>query len=373
MNLDFKNATNTIISQETLEILRQYNSVIIFGAGDSGSWVFLLLKNNNIKIDAFCDNYKAKQGTIKEGLPVLSFEDAITKYPDSAICIGSVWFEEIYNQIINFDDRLKNNVFSILTTMVWETGNKAFVSDEVNYIQAHIQDLEKTLQMFADDFSKKTFEGLLNYRLTRNLKYLRQIKSSEKIYLDKDIVNQKLIKKDVLVDGGAFDGDTIQYFINEFGTNKLCIHAYEADLRNSMTLKKNIINKYGLNLMVHNAALWDKDGEILSFSGNGLSGSVNGNITSNEVKTETIDSLINLEKKVGYIKLDIEGAEKKALMGAKLIIQRDRPILAVCAYHLQDDLIELPKLVKQICPDYKLYLRHYRLSSSDTVLYAIKN
>ena len=371
MNLDFENATNIIVSQETLKNIRHYNHVIIFGAGDSGSWVFLLLKNNNIKVDVFCDNYKAKQGTIKHGLPVLSFLDAIAKYPDSAICIGSVWFEEIYNQIIYYDSGLKDNIFSVLTTMVWETGNKSFESREENYIHDHLLDLEKIQQIFSDDFSKITFEGVLNYRLTRNLKYLKKIKSSEKIYLDKDIINQKLIKKDVIVDGGAFDGDTIQYFINELGTNKLCIHAYEADLRNCIALEKNIANNYVLNLIIHNTALWDTDGEILKFSGNGLSGSVNSTVFSNEVKTETIDSLMGIVDKVGYIKLDIEGAEKNALLGASQIIQRDKPILAICSYHLQDDLIELPKLVLNICPEYKLYLRHYRLSSSDTILYAI--
>lgn len=371
MNLDYKNATTNIISDKNLKRIKQYNSVIVFGAGDSGTWVYMLLEKYGIEVNAYCDNYKAKQGTKKHGLPVLSFEEAVKKYPQAAICIGSVWYEEIYNQIINYDCNLKNNIFSVLTTMVWETGNKAFKSEEINYIKNNHQKLEMIQDLFVDDYSKKTFEGLINYRLTRNLDYLKQIKSLNSIYLDEDFIDIDYLKTSVCIDGGAFDGDTIKYFIDKSETNQLYFHAYEADLMNCNALKKYIASIHGLKVFIHNAALWNKDGELLHFSGGGLSAAIKDAITNDHVKTETIDSLMNVEKRIGYIKLDIEGSENKALNGARKIIKRDKPVLAICAYHLQDDLIELPKLILEINPEYKLYLRHYRLSSSDTIIYAV--
>ena len=61
----------------------------------------------------------------------------------------------------------------------------------------------------------------------------------------------------------------------------------------------------------------------------------------------------------------------RALEGARKRISHDRPILAICAYHLQDDLLVLSNIIKSIDREYVLYLRHYMNSSGDTILYAI--
>lgn len=72
-----------------------------------------------------------------------------------------------------------------------------------------------------------------------------------------------------------------------------------------------------------------------------------------------------------FIKMDIEGAELAALKGAKNTIKMYKPKLAICVYHNPLDIIEIPKLIKEIEPSYKLYLRHYSKFYSDTILYAI--
>ena len=72
-----------------------------------------------------------------------------------------------------------------------------------------------------------------------------------------------------------------------------------------------------------------------------------------------------------YIKMDIEGAEHKAIEGAKNIIANNKPRLAISIYHKQEDLWDLPKLLLDIRPDYKFYIRHYTMGFADTVLYAV--
>ena len=72
-----------------------------------------------------------------------------------------------------------------------------------------------------------------------------------------------------------------------------------------------------------------------------------------------------------YIKMDIEGAEHKALEGAKKIIANNKPRLAISIYHKQEDLWDLPKLILNIRPDYKFFIRHYTMGFADTVLYAV--
>ena len=49
----------------------------------------------------------------------------------------------------------------------------------------------------------------------------------------------------------------------------------------------------------------------------------------------------------------------------------DAPILAVCVYHAQDDLWKLPLLMKQMVPEYRLFLRCHEGDGWQTVAYAV--
>lgn len=75
--------------------------------------------------------------------------------------------------------------------------------------------------------------------------------------------------------------------------------------------------------------------------------------------------------KVTFIKMDVEGSELESLKGAKNIIQRDRPKLAICIYHKPEDMVEIPLYIKELVPEYKLYVRHHSNYITETVLYAI--
>lgn len=88
------------------------------------------------------------------------------------------------------------------------------------------------------------------------------------------------------------------------------------------------------------------------------------------IEAKTIDSLI--DEKVTYLKMDIEGTELKALLGAKETILRSKPKLAICVYHKPEDLIEIPLLLKGLVSDYRFFLRHYSNNDSETVLYAVR-
>ena len=74
---------------------------------------------------------------------------------------------------------------------------------------------------------------------------------------------------------------------------------------------------------------------------------------------------------ITFLKMDIEGSELAALRGAERIIREQRPKLAICVYHKPEDLREIPSLLLSYHPDYKLYLRHYSINETETVLYAI--
>jgi hypothetical protein len=72
-----------------------------------------------------------------------------------------------------------------------------------------------------------------------------------------------------------------------------------------------------------------------------------------------------------FIKLDIEGAEKEALLGSAEIIKRRKPKLAICAYHKPEDIYELPRTILALRGDYRFALRQHVAGYWDTVLYAV--
>lgn len=88
------------------------------------------------------------------------------------------------------------------------------------------------------------------------------------------------------------------------------------------------------------------------------------------IETTSLDSAL-AGKRVTFIKMDIEGAELKALMGAEKIIREQKPKLAISLYHSPEDICTIPQYLMRVRQDYKYYLRHYSLFDTETVLYAI--
>lgn len=83
------------------------------------------------------------------------------------------------------------------------------------------------------------------------------------------------------------------------------------------------------------------------------------------------------DERITLISMDIEGAELSVVRGLKKCIQNNRPVLAICAYHKPEDIVQLPKIVNNIVKDYKIYFRKYapsynsHLRSGELVMYAV--
>ena len=78
-------------------------------------------------------------------------------------------------------------------------------------------------------------------------------------------------------------------------------------------------------------------------------------------------------KKVDFIKLDIEGNEKNALIGAKNVIRNHLPLICLSAYHKPEDIWELADVINDISNRYSYHLRQHLYNSLELVLYAIPN
>ena len=92
-------------------------------------------------------------------------------------------------------------------------------------------------------------------------------------------------------------------------------------------------------------------------------------INTFDVSSCTIDGVV-LQEKVKLIKMDIEGAEYEALLGAEKTIKTNKPGLAISIYHNAMDYYRIAELILHFVPDYNLSIRHHKTRHVDTVLYA---
>jgi hypothetical protein len=56
--------------------------------------------------------------------------------------------------------------------------------------------------------------------------------------------------------------------------------------------------------------------------------------------------------------MDIEGGEQRAILGCKNHIQATHPKLAISVYHNNEDIWKCARMIDEIHPDYKFYLRY---------------
>lgn len=169
------------------------------------------------------------------------------------------------------------------------------------------------------------------------------------------------------VDAGALDGTTTKLFLEHFRDG----HAYVLEPNpEQFAITKKALQAYPETECFPYGA-YDQNTTLYFDPAVGDEGAARvseaGSIT---IEVRKLDDLLQ-GRKVTFIKMDIEGSELAALRGAEQIIREQRPKLAICVYHKPEDMWEIPSLILQYHPDYKLYLRHYSISNTETVLYAV--
>ena len=174
---------------------------------------------------------------------------------------------------------------------------------------------------------------------------------------------------DIVIDGGAWLGDTSSVFSNAVGVNGK-VYAFEPVADHLAVLKYNarqfpienvICMPYGLS-----DANVQADPVVLTRYDPGFS-----SVHEQQVPVCSVDHLIKSKTidKIDFIKLDIEGAELSALRGARDSIRNFKPKLAISLYHRPNDLFEIISFVKEEFPFYACCIDHYTIHQEETVLY----
>ncbi|MEF9989769.1 MAG: FkbM family methyltransferase [Christensenellaceae bacterium] len=337
-----------------------HKAVALFGAGGAGFYLNKWLMENDIYPVCFIDDDIKKQQHGYIEMPVLSYQDFCATYKEHII------FVSIANHAVRAMEGLLSrgeaqDVYYVGSRDPWSK-----VTDYA-YICEHSNEYESAYNLYADEFSKKVFVSILNNKLTGDVHYASDVKT-ENMYFDEEIVT--LDKDEVFLDVGACDGENAVQFAQLLKGQYERLLAFEPDEINIKHMKERF-SKNGIeNYTILPICAWNKR-EILDFSA-GLEHTSNVNQDGHGVKVQadTIDNILD-GKRVTFIKMDIEGAEKNALLGASKTIAQYKPKLAISIYHKREDYFELPLLIQKLNPSYRFYLRNYTDAAADTVLYAI--
>lgn len=187
-------------------------------------------------------------------------------------------------------------------------------------------------------------------------------------YFDLPCLLEQREKHEVFIDGGCYDGANTRMFVNWVGNAEKTVYAFEPDENNIKECAAVLEKIEGLSYQLIPKGLWNSN-TLLGFCARADEASRFVENGQANIPVTSLDTTV--DGKVTFIKLDIEGAEYEALRGAERLIRQYKPKLAISIYHKLEDIWELPQLILSFCSDYIFYLRHYSLSSEETVLYAV--
>lgn len=234
-------------------------------------------------------------------------------------------------------------------------------------MKTHLEDFIWVYEHVEDQRSKDVIYGVLRHWLDYVDIHLQPIIEREyDQYFDPNIV--QCTEDEVFVDLGAYTGDTVTSYLKNFGDYKK-IYCYDIDEDNLEICKDNF--RTFDNIEYRQVAVGEKEGFIY-FRENSDS-SANGISDTGETKIRMVSLDNDISEPITFLKMDIEGSETQALLGARNHIINEHPKLAISIYHNNEDLWKIAKIIHEMDPSYKFYIRYYggALYPNEYILYAI--
>jgi len=313
-------------------------------------------------------------GIVAAGRISRTFDDVVSKFGDGLSCL--------YNMLE--DEYSRRTLVSVIAYRILGNGRIKLSVNNPEYWAM----IKKARALIS---GKRTIRGTFRDRPFNAFK-LDDIGYPIQLYVSPStIVNQFMLHQysyerisspikveagDYVIDGGSCWGDATLFFAHEVGaTGK--VYSFEFVPENLEILTRNLhMNKeLALRVEIIQRALWSTSGEQLSYSYNGPGSCVReGNVGELEktIAAITIDDFVAEQNilKVDFIKMDIEGAELRAIHGAGQTIERHKPKLAISLYHNLSDFVNIPAYLASLGVDYEYYIDHFTIHEAETVLFA---
>ena len=338
--------------------------IVMYGMGNGADKIIAVCEKYGIEIADFFASDGFVRGHSFHGKRVLSYTEMKEKYGAKNVIV-LLSFASSLPDVLELIKRVAAEC-ELYAPDVPVSGGELF---NFEFYENNKTKIDSARELFSDEESKRIYDNVIKYKLSGDVKYLFDAENDkDEVYLDilgaKDFVRT--------VDAGAYNGDTARELATYAPSLKEIV-ALEPDRRNFRKLSEYAASETRFSLSLHNNAAWDKE-ETLIFD---ASGNRNAGVNATAKKTIEVTG-IAIDSvacgKIDYVKYDVEGSEREALAGSKMTIERDRPALLVSAYHRSADIFELPLIIHEMAPDYKLYLRRYAyIPAWDLNLLAVKD
>lgn len=371
--------TELIPTMDNFKEVSKKMETVIFCAGEYCMRFLNRLDDEDLKhISFIVDNNADKQGTKVYGIPVKNPEEIKLLSPESTLVVIAVEnsIPEIYKQICNMGP------YNIMSARI-------LINDILSQVAVELMNnknkVDEVTKLLYDDKSKWTYSEVIKRRtLYGECDFSDLIVRGDAEYRVPLIYEKECPRDEIIIDCGAYNGDTLKKFAEAYGPKLKKIYAFEcmdesmADLALAMTHVRN--KKYYPEMVLMPYALSDHDCVMKFAKTNKPNGSFivdNRSFAQNalyesdyvDVNVTTLDKAIPSDEKITFIKMDIEGSEYFALHGAERIIKTWKPRLAISIYHCGEDYYRIPLLLKTFVPEYKFAVRHHKKNHVDTDLY----
>ena len=350
--------------------------IVLMGAGELGRRVLGGLRRHGVDPLAFADN--GKQGTMLDGVQVLSPEAAARQYGRQAAFVVTIWGANRPHRFAHSRDQLHGlgcDVVCSFPSLFWKYPDGTlpfYLQDLPSRLLEQRAEVLRAFDVWEDEASRAEYVAQVRLRVIADFDGLPHPVEHPQYFPD-DLFPWS--DQEWIVDGGAYDGDTVRMLSRLHGDRFGHLLALEPDPANFATLGATVAAlppAERAKIDCRQVALGAQR-STLHLDATGTAASATSLVSSAgtiAVAADTLDALVHGAAPT-FIKLDIEGFEPAALEGGKMTIQRHGPVLAVCVYHLQEHLWTIPLLLRQWRDDYAFFLRPHNEEGWDLVCYAV--
>ena len=338
--------------------------VVLYGMGNGGDRILDIMEQRGIP----CTGVFASDGFVRgqsfRGFPVLTLKEAESRWGDFLI----VQCFAVHDAPTLGNIRQLAARHELLFPDIPVAGEQLFTPE---YFRKHRALFAEAYSLMGDALSRKVFQSVLDFKISGEPRCLFECESPREEALS--LLHPG--PREHYVDCGAYNGDTVEEFLQLCGGQFGSITALEPNPKNFLKLSRRIQRPGLENILLYNCGVWDADGELCFTGKDGrgcaVSKAASGKDSGRPIPVRSLDSLLS-GRPVTLLKLDVEGCERRALSGARNLIRRQAPCILAAAYHRNEDLFDLPLYLRSLCPDYRFYLRHQPyLPAWETVLLAI--
>ena len=354
------------------DVLAGSRSAIVYPAARMGRRAAAGLMALGARVVAFGDRNPNLHGGRIDGLPVLSATEIAALHALDVVLVASTMFDSAI-----CEDLRARGCQSVVPVgylnLRLPTVFKAREYEDAGTVATDPDNraaIEEAYSLLADDESRRVFAGRVAFYLSLDKARLDEIRTPATIYFDANV--HELGADRVVVDGGAYVGDTLESFLACCSGRFRSYYAFEPDTASYAALVALAASDPARITAVRAGLARNTGSARLS----GTAGADSRVLADTEAGGERVP-VVSLDDYFGgrvppsLIKMDIEGAESEALLGAAGLLREVTPTLAVSAYHYPADLWAIPLLIERLMPHSDLYLRHYSREVDDTVCYAI--